>query len=572
LHLLLEPEMPASADLILLNGRLRTLDAARPSAEALAIRGDRLVYVGDSNTTQAWIGPGTQVIDLQGRLALPGFFDSHCHADSGADQLFCVNLYGLESPQAIRETIHEYLLAHPRLTALRGIGWLPPAFPPQGPTRQFLDELTPNIPAVLYSQDYHSAWLNTRALELAGITAESLAPPGGVIEREPSGFPSGTLREAAMDLAEPEDRPPVIPPFSVEQLIEGLKYFQAQAHSYGLTAVHIPHLSRERRELQALLQMEAEGSLALRVIVGLLVEPHNNTTVVEELSAIRQAVNQRSLAPGANRLVSIQTAKLFMDGVIEGATAYLEEPYLQPPQAYNQPMWEPKPYNDLCAALEQAGFQIHVHAIGDAAVRMALDGFENARQVNGLNPASQPPRHGITHLQLVAPQDITRFARLGAVAFPQPYWFVRDSFYDLAQKYLGRERADRQYPLKSFFDQGVLVASASDYPVTIPPRPLDGIASGVTRALPGERRPERSLPPARERASLAQMVESFTLNGARAFGLDGLIGSLQAGKRADLTVLDRDIFTLPPDEIHTAQVIMTIFNGKVVYSTTDSAC
>jgi predicted amidohydrolase YtcJ len=250
-----------------------------------------------------------------------------------------------------------------------------------------------------------------------------------------------------------------------------------------------------------------------------------------------------------------------MDGVVEGSTAYIEEPYKHMPDSQGELLWDPQKYNEMCAALEKAGFQIQVHSIGDASTRITLDGFAYARQQNNLSD----PRHGITHLQMVNAEDIKRFGELGVMAIPQPYWFVVDSYYTQAIEYLGQERADNQYPMKSFFDNGVNVASSSDYPVTIPPRPLDAIESGVTRAWPGETGPNTSMPPETERVSVEDMIASFTINGAYAYFLENETGSLETGKKADIVVLDKNILDLEPSEIHSAEVMLTYFGGQEVY-------
>lgn len=541
------------ADLVLLNGVIYTVDAKRTIAEAMAVRGDTIVYIGNNRGAQAYIGPATNVLDLEGKFVLPGLIDSHAHATSGVSDIYEVALYGIDSLEGYQQALREFLASKSGLNALRGAGWINSVFGPKGPTAAMLDAVVPDIPAVLYSEDYHSAWVNSKALALAGITAETPDPPGGIIERDEDGNPLGTLRETAMDLVEE-----VIPPYTVQQYLEGLIYFQEFAHSLGLTTVYIPSLPGGMEEaLRALHEFEASGQMAIRFPTAVNVDPDDDLSRVEAIRSLREAE--------AGGYFWIQAAKIFIDGVLEGGTAYLEEPYLHQP-GYGELLWDQQRYNEMCAALDKAGIQIHVHAIGDAATRIALDGFAYARQVNGRRDA----RNMITHLQLVNPQDISRFADLGVIAVPQPYWFVVDTYYYQAVDYIGQERADRQYPMKSFFDQGVRVAAASDYPVTWPPNPMNAIEIGVTRTAPrdveGYVEPDYETPlnPA-ERVTVEQMIEAFTINGAYAIFMEKQIGSLEVGKKADFTVLSQNILEIDPHEIHNTIVLLTYFEGKEVY-------
>ena len=250
-----------------------------------------------------------------------------------------------------------------------------------------------------------------------------------------------------------------------------------------------------------------------------------------------------------------------MDGVIEGHTAYLNEDYADPGDR-GEPIWQPAEFNAACAAIDKAGFQIHVHSIGDAATTETLDGLAYARKVNG----RRDWRPGITHLQLVTPSDFKRFASLGVTAVPQPYWFLMDDYYwNLQLPYLGLPRADEEYPMKSFFDAGALVASASDFPVTYPPDPLDAIQTGVMRWFPDwVHNPTDILWP-EQRVTVQQMIASFTLNGAKANYLETQTGSIKVGKSADLIVLNRDITTTVPSLIGDTQVMLTLFQGSEVY-------
>jgi predicted amidohydrolase YtcJ len=548
------PPIALPADLVLEDGTIYTVDPDRSIAQCVAVTGDTIVYVGDNDGATPLVGESTRVIDLHGKLVLPAFVDSHCHATSGVSELYEVILHGLGSVEACRQAIVDFRAARLALRALQGAGWSNAIFGPQGPTADLLDDLASDIPAVLSSEDYHSAWVNTRALELAGIGRDTPDPAGGIIERDGAGNPTGTLRESAMDLVED-----VIPPYSREQLVEGLRRFQSLAHSLGITTVYHPDLPRKgETEVPALHAFEASGDMALRICAAVTLEPTDDPSVAADLAAMRQRES--------GRLFRINGAKIFMDGVLEGGTAYLEEPYRHRPDRRGELLWDPPHYDAMCAALDRAGIQIHVHSIGNAATRTALDGLAFAREVNGARDA----RHMITHLQLVSRADVARFADLRVVAVPQPYWFVIDMYYDQAIRYLGQHLADQMYPMRTFFERGVVVASASDYPVTRPPNPLEGIEMGVTRTVPAGNKShlkpdfERPLVPA-ERATVEQMIESFTLNGAYACFLEEEIGSVEVGKKADLIVLDRDILRIPPKEIHGASVILTFFEGREVY-------
>jgi predicted amidohydrolase YtcJ len=545
------PARRGPADIVLLNGYVYTVDRQRTVAEALAVKGDSVIYVGDNMDARSLLGRNTRAIDLQGKMVLPAFVDSHCHATSAVSEIHEVPLQGIGDLDGYRKAIRDFAAAHPGLEGLRGIGWVNAVFGPGGPTKESLDQLVPAIPAVLFSQDYHSVWVNSIALARAGITRDTADPRGGIIERDGDGHPSGTLRENAMDLVEN-----IIRPYTSQQVLEGLKRFQAMAASYGVTTAYIPDI--DEIGLEALRRFDQAGEMGIRFPSAAVVEPNSTPSVVEEL------VRMRDHARGAHH--EIVGAKLFVDGVVEGGTAYLEEPYQHTPETRGELLWEPAAFSEMCSALDRARFQIHVHSIGDAATRIALDGFAFAREQNG----QRDSRHAITHLQLVNPRDIGRFADLQAIAVPQPYWFVVDAYYRQAVQYLGQERADQQYPMRSFFDKAIVVASASDYPVTVPPNPMLAIEIGATRTVPVGAGAyvdpdfDRALAPS-ERVTVEDMIASFTVNGAHAAFLDNQIGSLETGKKADLIVLDQNIHRIKPTEIHDVAVVLTLFEGREVY-------
>jgi predicted amidohydrolase YtcJ len=278
-------------------------------------------------------------------------------------------------------------------------------------------------------------------------------------------------------------------------------------------------------------------------------------TAEDYVSAVKEFAEQKQ------PLFQITGVKVFVDGVVEGGTAYLLKPYAHKPDFRGEPLWEQEKLNALCRAADREKLQIHIHAIGDAAIRMTLDALAYAREHNG----SRDSRHLITHLHVVDYTDIPRFAELGIIGVPQPFWHAKGGyFWELEAKYLGRERAEKEYPMKSFLDAGVTLASASDYPVQVPSPPLLAIQLGVTRCIPGETDPNEILGP-QERMTLADMIASFTINGAYANLIENETGSIEVGKKADLVVLDQNLFDIPAEEIGNVKVMMTMFEGKAVY-------
>jgi predicted amidohydrolase YtcJ len=547
------------ADTVLTNGKVYTVEASAPTAQAVAVRAGKIVYVGTSAGAAKYVGPGTEVIDLKGKLLMPGFVDSHMHAGMTASQLFSVQLYGLPSIDAYLATIADFATQNPSLEIIRGEGWSNTLAPGIGPLASDLDSVVSDRPVALQSEDYHSLWCNSKALALGGITGKTPDPANGVIERlpgtvsaeNPYGIPSGTLRETAVDMVTSK-----IPDYSVAQYAEGIRYFQEQvAAPLGITTVFDPLLSVGSNAVAAYQQLAASGELTVRTRAALGLTPDDNLkTWLAAASAER--------ARHTTDLFQTNAVKLFMDGVVEGHTAYLAQDYADAPGDRGTPIWLPAQFNAACAAIDKTGFQIHVHSIGDAATTETLDGLAYARKVNG----RRDWRPGITHLQLVSPADFKRFASLGVTAVPQPYWFLKDDYYTYLQvPYLGLPRADFEYPMKSFFDAGVLVASASDFPVTYPPDPLDGIQTGVMRWFPEwVKNPNDILWPS-ERVTVQQMIASFTLNGAKANFLDTSTGSIKVGKSADLIVLNRDITTVNPTLIGDTRVMLTLFKGDAVY-------
>ncbi|MCK6613831.1 MAG: amidohydrolase [Ignavibacteriaceae bacterium] len=539
-----------AADLIFHKGYIYTADSAGSVHSAVAVKDGKILITGSDEVVLQHKGENTQIISLEGKLLLPGFIDSHAHSISAFKHFFELNLYGLKSVKEIQDALKEYYSRHPGAAYIKGRGWSNTMFPKTGPDHTYLDEIISHIPVVLASEDGHSRWVNKKALELAGITNSTPAPAGGIIELDPeSGEPTGTLRESAAGLVSG-----IIPPPSFELMYDGLIEFQKMAAGFGITGVHEASIDAGSIEPEVYRKLETDGNLNMRVTAALYIEPDSGRQWIEHLTA------ERSRDRG--ELFSARYAKLFADGVVEGSTAFLHEPYNHLPANRGELLCNFDSLRNLCAGLEEAGFGIHVHAIGDAAITATLDAFAHARKISGKNDT----RNLITHLQLVRASDIPRFKELNVTAAVQPFWFIKDEYYhDIQVPYLGQERADREYPLKSFFENGVNVASSSDYPVTIPPNPLVAIQTGITRKEPGSDASMTPLWP-EESATIEQMIRSYTINAAYASGWEKITGSIEPGKSADLIILDKNLFAIPADEITSARIVTTMFRGKIIYS------
>jgi hypothetical protein len=538
-------------DLILTNGIVYTVDAARSRAEAVAVSDGRIAAVGTAAEIGELAGPRTRVVDLGGRLLLPGFVDAHMHASSATEELFDVALDGCHSVAECVATVARFAAAHPELPFIRGYGWSDTYTPRLGPAAADLDAVVEDRPVILHDDSYHSVWLNSAGLRVAGIDASTPDPDNGIIERLSDGAPAGTLREGPGYVAEQ-----AFPTYTREQAREGILHFmRTVARPRGITTVQDAGLRPGRdAALEAYEELQRDGLLTTRFCLSIWLA--EDRPLQPQLEA---AVAERARHTGP--LVSAAWVKLFADGVIEGHTAVLKEPYADQPGVRGAPVWDPAAFNEASVAAAAAGFKLHYHAIGDGAAAMCLDAIAAARAACG--DAVERPM--ITHLQVLDLADLPRFAELGVIALPQPYWFLKDELYHTRQvPYLGQERADLEYPMRSFWEHGVLAASGSDYPVPPPPDPLVAIQRAVLRRDPAD----DAAPPLwpEEAVTVEQAVASFTANGAYAAGMEDAIGTVEAGKVADLAVLSRDIFAIPPEEIADVETQLTVFGGRPVYA------
>ncbi|TQF01559.1 amidohydrolase [Kitasatospora acidiphila] len=540
------------ADLVFTHGPVHTGDGARTRASSLAVTGERITAVGHDEVREL-IGPKTQVIDLRGKLLLAGFQDSHIHAVYGGVELAQCDLTGTTGVDEYLRRIREFADSHPERPWITGGGWSMESFDGGLPTRQLLDSVVPDRPVYLLNRDHHGAWANTRALELAGLTRQSPDPADGRIEREPDGTPSGVLQEGATGLVAR-----LVPPTSAAERLTGLLRAQALLHSLGITGWQdalLGEFNGQPDPSDAYLAAARDGSLTARVNGALWWDRDRGAEQIPELADRRAALRH-----GRFRADSV---KIMQDGIAENFTAAMSSPYLDACGCATAnsglSFVDPVALCSYVTALDELDFQVHFHALGDRAVREALDAVEAARAANG----RRATRHHLAHLQVVHPDDVPRFARLGAIANIQPLWAAHEPQMDeLTIPFLGPERAAWQYPFGSLLRAGATLAAGSDWPVSSPD-PIAGLHVAVNRTEPGATDDRVFLP--EQRLDLASAVAAYTAGSAHVNGLDDT-GTLRVGQLADLVVLDRDLFAAPPEEICAARVLRTYVGGALVYS------
>ncbi|WP_086823635.1 amidohydrolase [Streptomyces sp. NRRL B-24572] len=541
-----------TADLVFTRGPVFTADPARTRATSLAVVGERIAAVGHDEVRDL-IGPSTEVVDLEGKLLLPGFQDAHIHAVGGGKELAECDLTGTVGVAEYLERIREYADAHPEKAWITGGGWSMESFEGGLPTRQLLDSVVPDRPVLLSNRDHHGAWANSRALELAGLTATTPDPADGRIEREADGTPSGTLQEGAIGLVGR-----LVPEATAGERLAGLLRAQKLLHSLGITAWQdalLGSFGGMADPSEAYMAAALDGSLTARVTGALWWDRERGAEQIPELVARRE-----KLSAGRFRAGSV---KIMQDGIAENFTAAMTTPYLDgcgcATANSGLSFVDPEALRGYVTELDALDFQVHFHALGDRAVREALDALEAAIAANG----RRGNRHHLAHLQVVHPDDLSRFAALGAIANIQPLWAAHEPQMDeLTIPFLGAERAAWQYPFGDLVRAGATLAAGSDWPVSSPD-PIEGIHVAVNRRDP-EATDDRVFY-AEQRLDLTTALAAYTAGTAHVNGLDDT-GSLRPGHLADLVVLDRDILTGPPEEIAEARVERTYVGGQLVHS------
>jgi predicted amidohydrolase YtcJ len=546
-------DLPA-ADLVVLNSRIYTVDSRQPWAEALAISGAKIVAVGNSAEISRYRGSSTKVIDGGGRLVLPGFTDSHIHLLEGGETLTQLRLDDTASIADVQRRLKEFAAAHPEKKWILGRGWYYPIFGAAAlPDKKYLDEVLPDRPVYLECFDGHTWWANSKALQLAGITRQTPDPPGGFIVRDPkSGEPTGAIKEDSADALIER----AIPLPTREEKLQAIRAAMKEANQAGLVRGHgcsdFGISDDDLQNVDLFDELRRKGELTVRMYLAHYMRPPSvGADQLQEIEDARRRYHDEWISAGA--------AKFYLDGVIESHTAAMLAPYSDDPSRSGDLIWDPASYKSAVADLDRRGVQIFTHAIGDRAIRLALDAYENAAKINHTTDA----RPRIEHIEDVSKDDIPRFGKLGVIASFQPlHAYPEEDTLQVWARNVGPERAQRAWAWHSIESTGGKLAFGSDWPV-VTLNPWRGVQNALTRQTLDGNPPDGFV--AQERVTLEDAIRAYTLGAAFAGRREKTEGSLEPGKVADLIILSQDLFNVPPSKISDTQVLLTMVGGKVVY-------
>lgn len=544
----------AVADTVVIHGKIYTVNSNQPWAEALAIRKGVIIAVGADKAIEAYRGPSTKVINAVGHVVFPGFTDTHVHFMSGSLRLTQVQLGDATNIAELQRTVKQYADTHPKAPWILGSGWMYSAFGSAAvPDKQFLDEIVPDRPVFLTAYDHHSAWVNSKALEIAGITRQTPDPPNGRIVRDPkTGEATGMLQEApAQQLIEQH-----VPEPTRQERLKALRLGMHEANRFGVVRVHA--LIGDSPFLDVYNELRQHGELSVRFYICNFIPPPELTQ--KELG---QAEEDRHNYH--DEWIDAGCVKFLGDGVIEAHTAAMLEPYSDDRSTSGHLNWNTGKFNQAVIELARRGFQITTHAIGDRAIRQALDSYQEAAVVN----ATLDPRYRIEHIEDPSAADIPRFGELGVIASMQPlHALPNDNNLHVWARNIGPERAKRSWPWHSIMEDGGRVGFGSDWSVvTINPWP--GIQLLLTRQT-ADGKPAAGWNP-EQRLTLEQAIKGYTLDGAYAGRREMTEGSLEPGKLADLVMVSQDPFHTPVLQIGKTEVLLTMVGGKVVYQSPSSS-
>tara|TARA_R110002096_G_C14661942_1_gene728483 strand:- start:10032 stop:11756 length:1725 start_codon:yes stop_codon:yes gene_type:complete len=538
------------ADRVFKNGAVYTVEADNEWAQAVAIKDGLIVYVGNNDGANEWIGEETDVTDLADQMLLPGFHDSHAHVLIGVATDTECDLIRIETVEEVYKKLEacQSLEGFGPEKWIIGSGWADYLWPNAEPNKDILDQLFPDRPVYLGSSFGHSGWVNSKAMEIAGITKDTDPGDDGVVVLDPvTGEPTGALHDAAMLLVKN-----ILPEMTPEHRLDSVRASIDMVHSLGVTAVIEPGL--DAAMIEPLVALADAGEFKVRALASLSTINWQPGVFDDEIFAFLESREQ-----WRRPNLDVDSVKIYMDGVIESNTGALLEPYEDPVHGLGPRFYSQEDVNRYFTKFDSMGLQVHVHAIGDAGIRIALNGYEAMINENG--PSDN--RHHMTHLQLITEEDIPRFGEYNVGATFQPLW----SYYDPAAIELdipaiGEKRTHDMYPIGSVHRAGGRINGASDFFVT-DMNPLLAIEVAITRQDPytNTGRPLKES----ERVDLETIIRAYTINGAYTMGLDDKQGTIKVGKRADLVVLNKNLFDIPTYDISDTFVTMTIFDGETVY-------
>jgi len=547
------PAAASHADRILLNGKIWTADDARPYAEALAISGDSIFAVGSNQEVKALAAPDTSILDLKGRLVVPGFQDSHLHFPGPS--INSVRLDGVETLEAFQKQLSDFARSHPDLPWVTGGGWGYSIFPDQSPDKKYLDAAISDRPVYVSERDGHMGLANSAALKHAKVTRVTPDPPNGHIMKDVNGEPTGEFKESAQELMYS-----LIPPRSEQDVYESFLQHMDEAAADGLTSVQNASWSPDEQPVY--LRALAANRLKLRFRFAPMILPSGGGSppkhnLEKPLTPDDLKEYKRLRATFQGPLLSFGAIKGFLDGTVDARTAAMFEPYVG--GGTGIPMWEQSDLNKTVALYDKEGFQVMLHAIGDKAIHMALDAFEYSAKTNGTSGR----RHRVEHVEVPLLADLARFKRLGVIASTQPLFANPDAtVLDNFAVLLGPQRAAHADSFRIFDDAGAVQAFGSDWNV-FDFSPLKGIYAAVTRMTP-EGTPAGGWYP-QGRISVEAALRHYTRDGAYASFAESVRGTLTPGKQADLVVLSKDILTAPANDILSTKVLLTIMAGRDTY-------
>jgi predicted amidohydrolase YtcJ len=543
-----KPQQAAKADMVLFNGRIYTSNEQQPFVEAMAVSGNKIIATGTSADIKKFIAASSVQYDLKGRLVVPGFNDAHIHFLSGSLSLQTADLNNSKTPQEAVNTVLAFAKQHPAAKWVTGTGWQYTVFPDGKPTKQMLDAVISDRPVYIRAYDGHSAWVNSKALELAGITKETQFSGFGSIVKDVDGEPTGMLSESAMQLVSK-----LLPPITKEEKLQAIEAGLKYAASLGITSVQ--NASGTIEEFELYRELLDKGKLTLRYAAAFSANSNTTTEDIQRFTVIKNKYSN-------NAMLKADAVKFMLDGVIESHTAVMMEDYSDAGEngkTANGTFAYPLPvYQRLTEAFDKAGFRMYTHAIGDRSVHEALNAYENAQQKNN----SVNSRHRIEHIEQCKPADMQRFSKLHVLPSMQPIHADPGTIAVWA-KAVGEQRLPFSFAWKGMQQAKAFLVFGSDWPACINLNPIHGLHIAVNRQTPDGQPAGGWIP--QQRISIREALNAYTYGGAYSSFEENYKGKLQPGYLADFAVMSKDLFSINPSLIHETKVLLTVVDGKEVY-------